>query len=247
MDQFLRKNPVLRQFRPSSSSFATRAWRLLTNRLSTEEGSKDSNRYDFISRFLEAKENYLDELSSQAILSYITTVLCGGADTIAITVRSVIYYLLKNTPVISKLQLELDNAKLSFPVSWRESQRLVFVDAVLREALRIHPPGAILLECIVTSDDGLRLPDRSVLAKEMIFGMTGWTVGQNRQVFGKDAHIFSPDRWLPAADAPDKAFQARLARVKRADVVYGHGPRACIGKKIANLELYKTVPTVFGL
>ena len=77
--------------------------------------------------------------------------------------------------------------------------------------------------------------------------MTPWTLSIDEDVFGKDAMKFNPDRWLRRPNESEDAFQERLRKMKRADLVWGHGPRSCIGKPIAQLEMYKLVPTLFGL
>ena len=59
--------------------------------------------------------------------------------------------------------------------------------------------------------------------------------------------MFNPDRRPWVVGEADELIQSRLARMKRADFVFGHGPRACLGGHVAQLEIYKLIPTLFGL
>lgn len=152
----------------------------------------------------------------------------------------------KNLHTQARLQEEIDNAKVAFPVSWKDAQSLVYLDAIFKEALRVHPPTSILLERVV-SPAGLTLPDGRSLKPGTIVGMNGWTINQNEEVFGKDAQTFNPDRWLKSDEESHGDFQARVKRMRQADISFGYGMRSCMGKSIAQLEIYKLVPTLFGL
>ena len=77
--------------------------------------------------------------------------------------------------------------------------------------------------------------------------MNGWNIQRLPEVFGSDAAVFNPGRWLQGHDENTAAFQERIRRMKRADFTFGHGPRGCIGKPIALMVIYKLVPTLFGL
>ena len=59
---------------------------------------------------------------------------------------------------------------------------------------------------------------------------------RNTEVFGEDAHIFNPDRWIAAA-RDDKERYAKMCRT--GDLIFGNGKYECIGKHIAFLELNK--------
>ena len=80
--------------------------------------------------------------------------------------------------------------------------------------------------------------------------MNGWNIQRLPEVFGSDAAVFNPGRWLQGPDGADEdtaAFQERIQRMKRADFTFGHDPRGCIGKPIAMMVMYKLIPTLFGL
>ena len=244
LDNFLRKNPLLRLLSANVNPFSVRAGKLFKDRMISERMGTGSGHQDFIARILEVKEANPDQIPDDAVIGYIITIILAGSDTVSVTLRSVVYYLSKYLDTQARLQQELDEAKLSHPVTWKDAQSLTYLDAVIKEALRVHPPTSILLERVV-SPAGLTLPDGRILKPGTIVSMNGWTVNQNEDVFGKDAGTFNPNRWLKAGDESDEHFQARTQRMKRADLAFGYGTRSCIGKPIAYIEIYKLVPTLF--
>jgi cytochrome P450 len=59
----------------------------------------------------------------------------------------------------------------------------------------------------------------------------------NPKVFGADAELFRPERWLEAS-----AEQLRVMEV--AHIGFGRGRRVCIGQHIAMMEIKKVLGTV---
>jgi cytochrome P450 len=72
--------------------------------------------------------------------------------------------------------------------------------------------------------------------------MNAWVVHQNKVVFGQDAASFRPERWIRKKYESHEAFPARLALVKRSDLTFGAGKRACLGKDVAMLETSSSLP-----
>ena len=252
LDRLLRKNPLFSLLPSFLNPFSaaipviTRAGQIFSQRMADEKTGKGSDYLDMTSRILAIKRANPDQIPDQAVIGYNLTFLQAGSDTVSIAIRTIVYYLAKNPPMQQKLQAEIDAAKLTYPVTWKAAQHLTYLDAVIRESLRIHPPTGVPLERVVPPA-GLVLPNGRYLKPGTIASMTPWTLSIDEDVFGKDVTRFNPDRWLKGPHEPEDAFQERLRRMKRADLVWGHGPRSCIGKPIAQLEMYKLVPTLFGL
>ena len=60
-----------------------------------------------------------------------------------------------------------------------------------------------------------------------------WATGRNKAVFGADADVFRPGRWLEAGG------EERTEMRRVAELVFGYGRWGCAGKMIAFLELNK--------
>jgi cytochrome P450 len=79
-----------------------------------------------------------------------------------------------------------------------------------------------------------------------IIGMNPWLIHRNASIFGHNPDSFVPERWLqgPTESTPD--FDARIKKMRDADMSFGNGNRTCLGKPLAMVELYKVTATLFG-
>lgn len=77
----------------------------------------------------------------------------AGSDTTAIALRAVVYFLCKNPDKLHKLRSELDDAEshgnLSDPITYAEAMRLPYLQAVLKEAMRLHPSTGFTMARLV--------------------------------------------------------------------------------------------------
>ena len=95
-----------------------------------EEKDEHPRPKDILDRFLSAAD--LDGSTSYnfpLIMNWTLTNIMAGADTTAIGLRAILYYLLKSPSKMETLLRELRSAELSYPVSWKESQKLPYLDA----------------------------------------------------------------------------------------------------------------------
>jgi cytochrome P450 len=103
--------------------------------------------------------------------------------------------------------------------------------------LRLHPPFTGLPFKVVppggdTLADGRHVPGGTLV------GPNFWATGRNRRVFGADADVFRPERWLETATTTTtREERAEMRRV--AELVFGYGRWGCAGKMIAHMELNK--------
>lgn len=73
----------------------------------------------------------------------------AGSETTAISLSSVFHFLLTHPPVYHKLMAELDEAvangtishRENHKVSWAETQKLPYLDAVIQESFRKSTPS----------------------------------------------------------------------------------------------------------
>lgn len=254
LDYVFIKNP-LRQFvlGGSTGAIARFARDRIQERLS-QSGEDKANlvsspidRKDFLSRFLEAKETSPHVVGDNQVFSYTVSNMNAGSDTTAISLRAILYYTLKSPRVMHKLLQELrealDTGNISIPISWKQSQGLPYLDAVVKEALRLHPAVGLLLERIVP-ESGLQLPNGPFLPPGTIVGANPPWIIHRHSIFGANANDFIPERWLRGYHESEMEFQNRRQNMLRATLTFGAGPRTCIGKKISLLEIYKLIPSM---
>jgi cytochrome P450 len=153
-----------------------------------------------------------------------------------------VLYLITNPSVLFKLQTELDtaysNGNLSTPIlTYDEAQRLPYLQACVKECLRIWPPVVGLMQKVVPTG-GDTLDEKFVPGGTQI-GYSAWGVHRNPKVYGADADVFRPERWMEVEDE-DKL----LAMTRTQELVFGSGRYACLGKQVALIEVSKAIAEV---
>ncbi len=140
--------------------------------------------------------------------------------------RAIIYHLLKSPRQYATLKQELDSAtasgQLSTPnIEYAEAIKLPFLNACIKEGMRLHPSVALTMPRIVP-EGGEEFNGYYVPAGYRV-GVNPAVVQYDKSVFGEDADTFNPERWLgPAAKEMEKAM-----------VPFGAGSRTCIGKNVS--------------
>lgn len=248
MDHLFIKNPIKRKFGGGSTgAVAQFARQCLEERLQRPEGKiENPSHRDFLTRFLETKKTYPQVVDDRQVFSWTLSNVNAGSDTTAISLRAVLYYLLKTPWTFTKVMKEIvgarENGKLSIPVTWKESQELPYLDAAIKEALRLHPAVGLLLERIVPKA-GIQLPDGPFLPEGTVVGINPWVMHRH-PAFGDHLESYVPERWLQGEHEPRESYEIRKAEMQGATFTFGAGPRTCIGKNISLLEIYKAIPTL---
>ncbi|KAK3112406.1 hypothetical protein LTR53_011353 [Teratosphaeriaceae sp. CCFEE 6253] len=122
------------------------------------------------------------------------------------------------------------------PVTFQQAQQMPYLQAVIKEALRVHPAVGQPLSRIVPPG-GAEIAGRYFPAGSSI-GVNPWVLHRNPDVFGDDADAFRPDRWL------DEDREEMLS-MDQAIFTFGLGARTCIGKNISLLEMSKVIPQMY--
>ncbi|KAJ5793682.1 Cytochrome P450 [Penicillium paradoxum] len=233
LDYVFIKNPLKGLFRGGSRGAIARFARARVDERLKEMNISTSNsrQKDFLTRFLEAKTEHPNVVDDNQVFSYTVSNMNAGSDTTAISLRAILYYILKHPLVHAKLNTELNLAleerQISLPVSWKQSQeQLPYLDAVIKEALRLHPAVGLMLERVDPAD-GLQLPGGPFLPAGTIVGVNPWIIHRH-PAFGEDVESFVPERWLKMGDESESEFYVRKQKMN-----------------ISLLEIYKLIPTLF--
>jgi cytochrome P450 len=186
-------------------------------------------RHDMLGSFIRHGINQ-EQASGEALLQVV-----AGSDTSAGTLRSVMLGLLTNPNAYRKLQLEIDErikaGSVSSPIRDSEARQLPYLQATIREGLRLMPPasGAFDKEVPPAGDtiDGKFIPGGTQI------GSSPLGIHRSKKTFGIDAELFRPERWLVAS--PEK-FAEMAGTV---DLVFHYGKYQCLGKNVALMEFNK--------
>ena len=193
-------------------------------------------RVDLLARIMEGRDENGNKLGREELASEALTQLIAGSGTTSNTLAALLYHILHEPEVVKKLQAELDAALPNDEVpQFEQVKDLPYVDAVIKEALRIHGTSALGLPRTVPPGPPVEIAGHQFLPGTVVSVPT-YTVHHLRDVWGDDVDEYRPDRW-----AEDKITEQQ----KAAFVPFSYGPRACVGRNVAEMELALIVSTVF--
>ncbi|PKY06141.1 pisatin demethylase [Aspergillus campestris IBT 28561] len=182
-----------------------------------------SDRADFIQKLADLQD--AGKISELELFNTVEANFAAGSDTIGLTVSAVIYYLAQHPRCAQRLRREVDTRASAGRVSFSEAQQMPYLQAVLKEILRVHPAV------------GMPLPRGYFFPAGTVVGVNAWVLHRDPTIFGDDAHLFRPERWLGHKD--------EVASMERHLFSFGAGSRTCIGKNISLIELNKLVPELY--
>ncbi|KAJ5712712.1 hypothetical protein N7493_009180 [Penicillium malachiteum] len=119
-----------------------------------------------------------------------------------------------------------------------------YLEAVMRETMRINPGAGFILERVVPKG-GFTLHDGRFIPGGTIVGMNPCVINRDTAVFGDDTDSFIPERWLRIDHESEEKYQTRVQAMKVANFTFGAGTRSCVGRYLSELESFKFVATVF--
>lgn len=121
---------------------------------------------DFLSKFMQKHTANPEVFTKYHALAGCTSNMVAGSDTTSITLSAILYYILRDPVVLGQLREEINEAtrqgKLSEHVTFQQSQDMPYLQAVIKETLRMHPATGLPLERVVpaggTTIEGYFLP-----------------------------------------------------------------------------------------
>jgi cytochrome P450 len=141
-------------FRPKgNSAIAQFTQSQLQERLSKMDAGTIDSKGDFLSKLLSLHADNPEKITMSDVFMACNTNIAAGSDTTGISLSAVIYYLCKNPEVMRKLRKEIDDlaerGEISDPVTFGQAQKMPYLQAVLKEALRMHPATGLPLGRVV--------------------------------------------------------------------------------------------------
>lgn len=176
-------------------------------------------------------------LTDREIVTHAFGNISAGSDTTAIAMRSVLYHLLGNQAAYARLCEEV-RTNLNLPVGFARANELVYLRAVIQEAMRLHPSVGQILGRTVPEGGTVIGGYRMGAGAEV--GMSPWVLHRDPEVF-PDPDAFRPERWLVGESGTD---EEHLRVMNRSFFAFGHGAHTCSGKHISIMEVTKLIPTL---
>jgi cytochrome P450 len=181
--------------------------------------------------------------------------IIAGADTTAVSLSSILLHLLQYPQTLQRLRAELAEFEAKGEcgnpnVSFKEAQNMPYLQAVIKEALRVHPATGLPLWRVVPPQ-GAEICGNHFKGGDIV-GANSWVMHYNEDVWGSDAATFRPERWLDEPEEKLKAMERAYMPVRwtflncRGNITdafqFGLGARTCIGKNVSMLEMSKLIP-----
>lgn len=159
----------------------------------------------------------------RAIRDDLVTFFVAGHDTSASALAWTLHLLSRHPAVRRRLVDEVRAVLGDRPPTARDLPRLRYVEAVVREALRLYPPAWMLAREALRDDvlAGRRIPAGATVL------VSAW-VTQRRADLWPAPEVFDPERFAPGAPAE---------RARFAWFPFGGGPRVCVGASFAMAEM----------
>jgi len=192
------------------------------------KGSLNSEAGDsFIGLFMKSGEAPSDKLLEDLVLNF----LIAGRDTTAQAMSWCLWNIMQHPEVEQRILAEADNVFGAGPLSYEMLSKLDYLQAVISESLRLYPSVPIDPKQALADDT---LPDGTWIARGSTVAYSAYSMGRSTRLWGQDAAQFKPERWL-AMDAPPDAYTYP---------VFHAGPRECLGKRLAMVEMKALLLTV---
>ncbi|CAK8562305.1 unnamed protein product [Lathyrus sativus] len=186
-----------------------------------EKGEDGGHVRDLLDILLELHENKKSEIkfSRENVKAFILDIFMAGTESSAITIEWAMVELINNPHVMQKARQEIDSiTQKSRLIQESDLPKLPYLQAIVKETLRIHPAAPILgrestESCIVY---GYEIPANTVLFVNL------WSMGRNPKVWENPLE-FKPERFM----SQDIKFDVRGQNFEF--MPFGTGRRTCPG------------------
>ncbi|KAH9625920.1 hypothetical protein KSS87_023440 [Heliosperma pusillum] len=179
---------------------------------------------DFVDVLLTLQDQ--DKLSDSDMIAVLWEMIFRGTDSMAVLMEWILARLVLHPDIQSKVQAELDKVVgRSRAVQESDLPSLVFLTTVIKEVLRLHPPGPLLawsrLSIEDTIVDGYHVPAGTTAAVNI------WAIARDPEIWPNPLE-FDPNRFL--YNDSESEFSVFGSDLRLAP--FGSGKRSCPGKKL---------------
>jgi benzoate 4-monooxygenase len=207
---------------------------IATARVNARLEAPATDRVDLLARLMEGRDETGAPLGREELTAEALTQLIAGSDTTSNTSCALLYHCLRHPDVVTKLTAELDAALPDDTVpNFAAVKDLPYLDAVIKETMRIHSTSSLGLPRMVPPGAGITLCGHH-FPQGTVLSVPAYTIHHSKEIWGPDADEFRPERWEKISERQKAAF-----------IPFSYGPRACVGRNVAEMELALIVSTAF--
>ncbi len=177
---------------------------------------------DLLGRLLAARDEDGKGMTDEQVRDEVATIFLAGHETTALSLSFALLLLAQHPEAQARARAEVDTVLGSRSATMADVAKLPFIDAVLKESMRVYPPvymfGREALEDVEIA--GWVIPRRAQVLTPV------WVIHRDPRWYD-DPETFAPQRWLDG-------LAERLP--KYAYLPFGGGARTCVGNHYAQLE-----------
>ena len=178
------------------------------------------DRADLMSRLLAARDEQGQGMSATELADQVAIIMLAGGETTSSAVAWSWHLLTGHPDILAAVHAEADQALGRDVAGWDHLPRLDLTARVIREALRLYPPGWIIGR---TCTRPVSLAGRTLPAGSIVV-FSPYILHRRPDLF-PEPHRFDPDRWL--APAPEH---------RTSYLPFGAGATRCIGEEFGLAE-----------
>ncbi|KXS19426.1 cytochrome P450 [Gonapodya prolifera JEL478] len=187
--------------------------------------------------FLRYENDDGSELTDRQMRDVVINFLIAGRDTTAQTLSWCFWELCHHPEAFARLREEAFRVlgSRNAQCGYDHTKEMTWTTAVFYETLRLHP-NVPTANKIPAAD--ARLPGTNTrIYKGDIIQLSSYVMGRLKKVWGEDAEVWRPERWLTPANTLVRESPYKWP-------VFNAGPRVCLGQAMATQEACVFLSTV---
>lgn len=206
---------------------------IAVNRVKVRLSQPDQSRKDLLARLQTGRDADGNPMGVEELIAECLTQLIAGSDTVSNSLCAIVWWIAKHPTVKKKLVEELDEHIDSedTATSYHTAKDLPYLHACINETLRIHSTSSIGLPRFLSESIHFK---GHLLKSGLVCSVPSFDIHRNPEVWD-NCELFQPERWL----------QPDVQKYDRAFMPFSVGPRSCIGRNLAMMELSMIISTIF--